>query len=51
VPSASTPAERLFEEIRRPVYAPLDDKATVVQAPLEEFDADSPRVRRPCDWD
>ncbi len=49
------PAERLFEEIRRHVegrvYATLDDKAAVVQAFLEELDADPVRVRRLCGWE
>jgi DDE superfamily endonuclease len=49
------PAERLFEEIRRrfegTVYATLDAKVAEVQAFLEEWDADPPRVRRLCGWD
>ena len=49
------PAERLFEEIRRrfegTVYATLDAKVADVQAFLEEWDADPPRVRRLCGWD
>jgi hypothetical protein len=49
------PAERLFAEIRRyvegKVYATLDDKAAVVQAFLEDLDADPVRVRRLCGWD
>jgi hypothetical protein len=49
------PAERLFEEIRRrfegTVYASLDAKVGDVQAFLEEWDADPPRVRRLCGWD
>jgi DDE superfamily endonuclease len=49
------PAERLFEEIRRrfegKVYATLDAKVADVQAFLEEWDADPPRVRRLCGWD
>jgi hypothetical protein len=49
------PAERLFEEIRRrfegKVYATLDAKLADVQAFLEEWDADPPRVRRLCGWD
>ncbi len=50
-----TPAERLFDEVRRRVegrvYATLDDKAAKVQAFLEELDADPARVRRRCGWD
>jgi len=49
------PAERLFEEIRRrfegTVYATLDAKVADVQAFLEEWDADPPRVRHLCGWD
>ena len=49
------PAERLFEEIRRRfegrVYATLDEKVADVQAFLEEWDADPPRVRSLCGWD
>jgi len=48
------PAERLFEEIRRrvegTVYATLDDKTAVVEAVLDDLDADPARVRRLCGW-
>ena len=50
-----TPAERLFEEVRRrvegTVYATLGDKVDAVEAFLRELDADPARVRRLCDWD
>ena len=50
-----TPAERLFEEVRRhvagQVYATLADKVAAVNAFLDELDADPARVRRLCGWD
>ena len=50
-----SPAERLFEEVRRHVegrvYATLADKVAAVEAFLDDLDADPARVRSLCGWD
>lgn len=50
-----SPAERLFEDVRRrverAVYAPLDDEAAAVEAFLQELSTDPARVRRLCGRD
>ncbi|HET8644683.1 MAG TPA: transposase [Vicinamibacteria bacterium] len=50
-----TPAERVFEEVRRrvegKVYASLQAKQAEVDASLRELAADPERVRRLCGWE